>query len=207
MGSNDWRGKIKIRGTSGRAGGFTLLELLLVTSLLALIGLAIFSTFSRGLAVWQRGSQNNTAELKARFALEKFGQEFRNSFKFSGLEFSGARDQITFPTIVNSSGIAEKPRWQVGRVSYFFDSGKNSVFRRGENYVDTFQSGRPPAEEVIPRVKDFQISYYYYDYLSGIYKWMDFISDSDRWPSGVKIEFTLAGEKEKTIVKTVYLPQ
>ncbi|MBL7085414.1 MAG: prepilin-type N-terminal cleavage/methylation domain-containing protein [Candidatus Omnitrophica bacterium] len=190
-----------------RIKGFTLLELLITTSLIALMGLAIYSTFARGVMVWDRGGKTNIVEREVKFTLQSLAKELRSSFKFSGIEFKGTKNEISFPTYVNTAGIAEAPKWEVGRVSYFFDSEKNTFSRWQKNYIDLFQPEKPEAEKVIPQIKDLDIRYYYFDAIGKAYKWKDSWSGKQDFPLGVRIELTtLSDEKEQKFVKTVYLP-
>ena len=186
--------------------GFTLLELLITTSLIALMGLAIYSTFARGVMVWDRGSKTNIVEREVRFTLRSLAKELRSSFKFSGIEFKGTKNEISFPTYVNTAGIAQAPKWEVGRVSYFFDSKKNTFSRWQKSYIDLFQPEKPEAEKVIPQIKDLGIKYYYFSAKDKMYIWKDSWDDKENFPLGVKMTLTIgSGEDEKEFIKTVYL--
>jgi len=188
--------------------GFTLLELLITTSLIALMGLAIYSTFARGVTIWERGNKTNIGEQEARFILDSLAKELRNSFKFSGVEFSGTKSGISFPTYVNTAGIAQDPKWEVGKVSYFYDSGKKSFFRRQASYIDLFQEDLPEAKEVVFQVEDLEISYYFFDTIGKTYNWKDSWADKENFPLGVRIALTVGtGEGEEKFVKTIYLPR
>ncbi len=190
-----------------RIKGFTLLELLITTSLIVLMGLAIYSTFVRGVMVWDRGGKTNIVEREVRFTLQSLAKELRSSFKFSGIEFKGTKNGICFPTYVNTAGIAKAPKWEVGRVSYFFDSKKGVFSRRQESYIDLFRDKLPQAKEKISQVEDLEIRYYFFDAIGKTYKWKDSWSDKQDFPLGVRIELTtLSDEKEQKFVKTVYLP-
>lgn len=187
--------------------GFTLLELLITASLIALMGLAIYATFARGLAVWERGNKADIAEEELRFGLEKMAKELRSSFNFSGIEFKGSEDEISFPTYVNTAHIAGTPSWEVGEVSYSYDSKKKSFFRKEASYIDLFQDELPEREEIIPQIKDLEISYYFFDAIGRTYKWKDSWADKESFPLGVRVALTIeSGEDEKEFVKTVYLP-
>jgi len=193
-----WKARIK---------GFTLLELLITTSLIALMGLAIYSTFARGVMVWERGSKTDIVEQEARFTLQNLAKELRNSFKFSGIKFSGTKDAISFPTYVNTARVGEAPKWEIGRVSYFYDSSKKSFFCREASYVDLFQDDLPKAREIVSQVNDLEINYYFFDAIGKTYKWKNSWSDKETFPLGVRIALTTgSGEEGKEFVKTVYLP-
>jgi len=171
------------------------------------MGLAVYSTFVRGVMVWDRGGKTNIVEREVRFTLQGLAKELRSSFKFSGIEFSGTKDAISFPTYVNTALVGEAPKWEVGRVGYFFDSKKNTFSRWQKSYIDLFQPEKPEAEKVIPRIKDLDIRYYYFDAIGKVYKWKDSWGGKQDFPLGVRIELTtLSDEKEQKFVKTVYLP-
>jgi hypothetical protein len=171
------------------------------------MGLAIYSTFARGVAVWARGSKTDVIEQEARFGLEEMAKELRNSFKFSGIEFSGTKDEISFPTYVNTADIAQTPKWEVGRISYFYDLSKKSFFRKEASYIDLFQDDLPQAREIVSQINDLEISYYFFDAIGETYKWKDSWSGKEDFPLGIRIALTIgAGKEEKEFVKTVYLP-
>ena len=198
MGQRIWKTRIK---------GFTLLELLITTSLIALMGLAIYSTFARGVMVWERGSKTDVVEQEAMFSLQSLAKELKNSFKFSGIKFSGTKDGVFFPTYVNTARVGEAPKWEIGRVSYFYDSSKKSFFCREASYVDLFQDDLPKAREIVAQVNDLEINYYFFDAIAKTYKWKNSWSGKETFPLGVRIVLTIgSGEEGKEFVKTVYLP-
>ena len=188
--------------------GFTLLELLITTSLIALMGLAIYSVFARGVMVWGRGGVINKVEQEVRFTLQSLAKELRNSFKFSGIEFSGTKSGISFPAYVNTAGIAQDPKWEVGKVSYFYDSSKKSFFRRQASYIELFQPDSLQAKEIVSQINDLGINYYFFDAIGKTYNWKDSWTDKENFPLGVKIKLSVGtDEDEKVFVKTVYLPR
>jgi len=191
-----------------RAKGFTLLELLITASLIALMGLAIYCTFARGVMVWERVNKTDVVEQEAMFSLQTLAKELRNSFKFSGIEFNGNKNEISFPTYVNTARIGKTPIWEVGRVSYFYDSKKGVFFRRQESYIDLFRDKLPRAKEKISQAEDLEISYYFFDAIGKTYKWKDSWTDKENFPLGIKIKLLAGtGENEKEFVETVYLPR
>ena len=183
--------------------GFTLLELLITTSLIALMGLAIYSTFARGVMVWDRGCKTDIVSQEMRFTLQNLAKELRNSFKFSGIEFMGTKDGISFPTYVNTAEIGEAPKWEVGEVSYFYDKDASCVMRRALCVRCKAQDAKPIAQNI----KNLKMSYYFFDAISKTYKWKNSWSDKENFPSGIRIALTIENEEEENgFVKTVYLP-
>ena len=181
--------------------------MLIAASLIAMMGLAIYAAFARGVAVWELGNKTDKQEREIRFALDKIATELRNSFDFSRVVFGGTKGQVTFSTYIDTGAATEKPRAEPGKVTYFFDSARNTLFRIQERYVDFFQEERPQPKELISRLADFEIGYYYFDAVKSTCGWMDSWEDRNGFPLGVRISLKAnCGGEEKSFVKTVYFP-
>ena len=63
-------------------GGFTLVEMLLAASLVALVSIAAYQSMLNGYRIWQR-SQRSGVEEDISLALDKISQDIRNVFSFS----------------------------------------------------------------------------------------------------------------------------
>ena len=85
-----------------KKGGFTLIEILMVTALLSVIGLSLFSVFNSGISVWQRLTQEVIAEDVNLF-FEKISSDLQSTFLFSEISFQGKEDEISFPVILSAS--------------------------------------------------------------------------------------------------------
>ncbi len=185
--------------------GFTLLELLITTSLIAMMGLAIYAAFAKGVAVWELGNETDKQEKEIRFALDKMAAELRNSFNFSRIVFGGTKEQIEFSTYIVTHPATEGSRTEPGRVTYFFDPARNALLRIQERYVDIFQEERPEPKEFIAQLTGFEFGYYYFDPANNVYGWMDSWEGRNDLPLGVKINLKLKdGAEERSFVKTVY---
>ena len=84
--------------------GFTLIELVLVTAILGVIGMAVYGTFSNGINIWKQVTEDSAAEDITLF-FEKISFDLRNSFKLTGIRFKGEKTQLAFH---QGSNIAEK---------------------------------------------------------------------------------------------------
>lgn len=187
--------------------GFTLLELLITTSLIAMMGLAIYAAFAKGVAVWELCNETDKQEKEIRFALDKMAAELRNSFNFSRIVFGGTKGQIEFSTYIVMHPATEGPRTELGRVTYFFDPAQNTLLRIQERYVDIFQEERPEPKEFIAQLTGFEFGYYYFDAAKNVYDWMDSWEDRNDLPLGVRITLKAKDNgEEKSFVKTAYFP-
>ena len=105
---------------------FTLIEMILVVSLISLVGLASFRTIANGLSVWEQSLQIGVEEDLAIF-LDKITRDLRNSYKYSLLKFDGTKRTISFPTIVHTREDRRKNYGRLryvdrmGKVEYYFD--------------------------------------------------------------------------------------
>ena len=80
---------------------FTLMEMLLVVSLLSVIGLGIFQAVNSGVKIWDRNRQSIIDEDVAIF-LDRFSRDLRNALPYSQLTFTGRPERIGFPTLVRA---------------------------------------------------------------------------------------------------------
>ena len=187
--------------------GFTLIEILVTVSIVAMMGLAIYAVFARGVAVWELGGRIDERERDIRFALEKIVTELRDSFSFSGIDFGGTKEQIWFPSYINTGSVTGKPRIEPGRAAYYFDGAKNALQCIQKSYIDMFREESPPAKEVIPGVTGLEFGYYYQNITKKSYEWADSWEGKGGRPLGVRISVKAkVGEEEKKFVRTVYFP-
>src|SRR5437773_11479335 len=103
---------------------FTLVEMLLVTSLMAVIGLALFQSLANGLKVWNISTQHAMEDDAAIF-FEKISGDVRDAMDYSLIKFDGSKNKISFPTIVRTLSdprLSPQPDYisQIGKVEYEF---------------------------------------------------------------------------------------
>jgi prepilin-type N-terminal cleavage/methylation domain-containing protein len=118
---------------------YTLVEILIVSSLIAVVSLAVFRSFSNGLKLWGRAERlNNEADVAILF--DKMAEDLKSVSLISGIPFKGTGTKVSFPTIVltkadpRSSRAQEELVDQIGAVQYRFDAESHRVFRRQANY-------------------------------------------------------------------------
>ena len=77
--------------------GFTLIEILVATSILGIIGLTILTTFASGLHVFERVQTFGGSQADVLLAFEEMEKDIRNVFPLSTIAFEGDTQSMTFP--------------------------------------------------------------------------------------------------------------
>jgi len=193
-----------------RQRGFTCIELLLVTALMASLSLAIFLCLSNGLKLWQRTQQALLQEDVAIF-FDKFSGDLRNALNFSTLAIDGQEYSFTFPTIVwmradrGSARAKEEFIDQYGRVRYAFDAGAGILTRQQANYSQGVRKawGDLAGQALLRGVTEVRFKYYYSGRKSD-----DFSTEAkDGLPSGVEVDVRFKdGAEERTVKRFFPVP-
>jgi len=79
--------------------GFTLIEVLIVTVLVAFVLLAAYKAYMQGVLVWARAQQTSHQE-KAIMFIEKVSRELKNSFLFQPIGFTAEEAKMSFPGLI-----------------------------------------------------------------------------------------------------------
>lgn len=188
--------------------GFTLVEMVLVTSLIAVISLALFHSLVNGLKVWEISMVYN-GEEDASIFFDKISQDLRNATDYSLIKFDGSEDKLSFATIVKTVDSRATPQTeyisQIGKVEYEFDKLHNTLLRRQGNYGQAISGEFDPARPLFEAVKFVKFSYYLIDADRMVMK--DRVPDG-QWPVAVIVEigFAAPGEQLNTMSKVISIP-
>jgi type II secretory pathway component PulJ len=184
---------------------FTLVETLLVVSLFSLIGVALLSTFNSGLKVWDRVFRERLEEDVFLF-FEKFYRDLRNTFSYQKINFLGEEDKLKFPTLVFTKSDLSGLKEGVGEVKYYWDKEEKKLFRVKRNLSDIYRESLGKKEILLKNVKDFKLSYYFYDQKEKKYFWQKEWHKSG-FPLAVRINLLVNdGEREIQFKKTISIP-
>ena len=108
--------------------GFTLVELLVTTSLLALVGGAAVAALAGGLRVWNRASEFGTQQQATLIALQRMRNDLQSFRHFHFIHFDGVYNEYAYPAVgqeqPEADGIAE-----IGRVGFFLDEHQHVLCR------------------------------------------------------------------------------
>ncbi|MFC1631113.1 type II secretion system protein GspJ [Candidatus Omnitrophota bacterium] len=194
--------------------GFTFIELLVSSAVVVLVGVAVYSTLSNGLAVWRRGNRDQTYYQRLRLETEKMAGELRSVFQFATMLFEGAEDSLQFAALVIQPAGSEEDEaqsyYQLGRIKYFFDQEENVLRRQALTYPEVYleEDQQSPGEILIENLQEFSLSYCYLDNASGTYMWKaDWKKEEqDSIPKAVKIKMVLqTGQTREEFEKAVFL--
>ena len=181
--------------------GMTLVEVLLVVSLVSFVSLCIFHVINNGLQVWQRSRQVSLEEDVVIF-FDKLSRDLRNVYRFSKLDFQGGPHKLTFPTIIHTVTEArqrttEDTMDQCGNVQYYFDILNKNIQRRQANYSQALKGDFDRGIAMIKNVESASFSYYYLTDTQAIR------SDSalDRLPQGVEVQVKFSDAFGKKMMK------
>ncbi len=188
---------------SSHRRAFTLVELLIVSSMIVVISLAIYSTFSNGIKIWQR-TQENTKEEDLNIFLDRFTNDLRGSFKFSGLNFAGEEDRVEFATLVMSRRIQKKT---VGMVAYFYDGRSREIKKEERDFSHIHRGDKGIIKSALSGVRSFKLFYYFYDKKNREYLWLEEWAEEGLYPLAVRMIFEFEDGKEVIeYTKTVDIP-
>lgn len=183
-------------------GGFSLVELLIAASILAVISLTIYSTMDNGVKIWRR---INTAVPEEDYAVfsDKFGREVRNALKFSPIPFFGNAQRVEFASPVKFEELGVET---IGKVAYAYEPSKDTLYKWRLNFSEAYNNREGSPEAALTGVKSLRFRYYFYDEEKKTFFWLD------EWvkkgvPLAVRIELGFdGGNGEGTVTKTVTIP-
>ena len=194
----------------GAQFGFTLVETLLVVSMIAMIGLTLYATLSSGVKLWQRGQQF-VAEEDISIFFDKIGGELRNSFEYSLIQFKGREKEISFPTLVRAPLYSTKKDKgfyadQIGRVEYYFDSSKKQLFRRQADYGQALAGDFDRERPLLNNIESVQFNYFYLDFVAGRPE-RTTVMDAIQIMVRIDVEFVDEKGQKRILNKIVALPK
>lgn len=180
-----------------RPGSFTIIELLITMAIFAVVSAAVYATFSSGMNVWRRLRDTGIAQEKILLRNEKFSRELRQAFNFTEIGFSGSKNRIYFPAVIDS---------ELTRITYFFEADKKAIFRSSERLADIIAAKSTPAAAVyLANTDNLNFSYFYFDSQKSAYLW------KDDWQAGFPAGMPLAvklniASGDKTYETTIFIP-
>ncbi len=188
-----------------KKNSFTLIEILLTSSLILIVGLAVYSVLSSGLTLFKRLSKPYLEEDVSIF-FTKISKELRNAFPYKGIRFLGDSHNLKIPTLITSSQHISCLTVEPGEIHYTFDPEKKEVERIEKDLSNLFREEQGLRRILLEDVEAFKFKYYLYDPQREDYFWVDSYTQ-EGFPLAVKLELTLNYEgKTYNFSKTITLP-
>lgn len=191
-----------------RRGGFTFVEIMLVTAIFATLSTAIFTCLSNGIKLWDRG-QKLMSDEDAVIFLDRFASDLRNTSRYARIPFAGGEQTLAFPTMVWTPADRVSVRAdeglvdQIGRVRYAYDPEHGTVVRHQANYSQALADEWGRDEIMVPAVKGLRFHYFY----TGSPDPHVSVDEGADIPAGVEVELTVpAGKEEKVFKRYIAVP-
>ncbi len=139
--------------------GLTLLELIIVTSLIAVISLVLFSTFQNGMKIFRKACDASSGE-EINIMLERIKADIHNCFAYSDEKMKGTETNLMFPTLVHARWLNRRT---TGSVSYFYDKASGVLTREEWDYSAQFLKNEPSSKESARNIRSCTFSYCIFD--------------------------------------------
>lgn len=157
---------------------FTLIELMVVSVILALVSLVIFSTFNNGMKIWKRVQELALAE-DINIFFDRCTQDVSNAFYFTGIGFKGYSDRFRMPVVFHSQRMGKRT---IGMIQYRYDHDSAVLMRSLADYSQLFSGEEPSVRSQLNNISKCAIMYYSYDTESKTYVWTEEYSSSQEKP-------------------------
>jgi hypothetical protein len=208
-----------LKKKNSNRGGFTIMELLVASSILVMIGLAVLMAFGSGFRVYERVQAYGGDEADALLALEEMERGLRNIFFSPAMGFTGDMESIRFPAIMERTETVEKEEKiipAVGQVAYYLAEidGEKTLVREQRNYGEAVAGAavKEDRKAALAAVTELKFAYYTFNADEQTYAWKDsWIADEKTpdktFPSAVKIDMVLRdGNRVVPLARTVVIP-
>ena len=182
--------------------GFTLIELLIAASIAAVLGLAIVATFAAGFKTYSKLKDNSLAQADVLLSFGKIEKDLRNTFHFSGINFTGDTRSISFAGYIDRN-------FSIGRISYLFNTNGGSLIKTKQPYSYALldNSTEDVDSKIIVSLKNMVFSYYYLNSMTNQYGWYDSFDTPGGVPMQVRIKAVFQeGNEDFEQEKTIFIP-
>jgi prepilin-type N-terminal cleavage/methylation domain-containing protein len=173
--------------------GFTMIEMILVTALISMVGLAVYGSFNSGLKIWQRANQR-MPEIEASVFFDKISNDLRNWLVFSAAKPQGTKAALSFPLAQEKALVKGGSDLDFGVVRYYLNSEDGRVYRVYQDWRQAAEGKTAQPSEVAGGITALSFKYYYFDTAARRGAWEDELSKSI--PLAVRIDIDFKDDKK-----------
>ncbi len=174
------------------SSGFTLVELLVVCTILAIVISAIAACLAGGIRVWDSARSFHVGESDTMLAMEYMRRDLGATFSFPGIPLTVKQREMSFPGIVHED---PEGKGKLGTIAYAFRSSDGALERRTAVYPD----GQPRIEVLLSDAREVSFQ-------AGFAQNMDSLV-STGLPARVDIEIVIIEyDTPMTLTRNVALP-
>ncbi len=191
---------------SGRASaGFSLIELLIVLTLLPVISFAVYSNLNSGINLWKALNQP-VPEEEVQVFQTKASRDFLETLVFSPITFQGDAGKVSFPATIRTQPELGGDRG-IGQVIYRYDADARAILREERDYAEFCADKPGQTHSVLGGVTACVFSYFVYDEVQRTYGWSDVWSGKpDQAPVAVRFSYTRAAGAGAEAADTFFVP-
>ncbi len=176
---------------------FTLVELLISISILAIIMLSLYSAFNTGVLGLRQVEEGALVSESGYLILSRIDRDLRNSFAYynDDVKFVGKKDALSFLSLTPDFSF----------ISYSLNG--NKLLRLIRTNKEAIKADSKTNPRVLAKnVKQIEFTYLAFDPNTKKLKETDSWTDNTALPVAVRITLTLEKKEASPFVRTIYLP-
>lgn len=146
----------------GSPSGFTLIELVVVLSIVVVLSSAVAAAITAGIMVWDVARHYDVHRIEAMLCLERLERDLRSTFAFPGVPFVGEATTIQFAGVVDQLAAVDASGATGRRIvglAYTFDPDRGRFARYVSPYPLAKRARTPRAEDIVEGVVGVHLSY------------------------------------------------
>ncbi len=191
--------------------GFTLIEVLLAVTIMAVIATGIYTTFAQGLRLWRRAIEIKP-DIESNLIFEKAAADLKNLFPGKKPPFKGEQNALEFLTY-SPQDLTDEDGHRIKQpvfVRYLYDASAGTLMRSEESLRRQLAPKKETDESLLKPLglilKDCSFEYYHQDTEKKIFEWKSFWKDTCP-PKAVRISLRYDdGNKTGYQVKILPVP-
>lgn len=189
-----------------KARGFSLLELLLVLTLVPVVSFTAYSNLSSGIKLWN-SLNRPIIEEELQLFQNKASRDFLSAICFSTIPFQGDAETTSFVSIIKAPAELGGERG-IGQVTYGYDASLRAIVREEKDYSQ-FSNDKPGRKlPVLDGVNSCSLSYLVYDDQAREHVWSDvWAGKANEAPAAVRFTYSILREGQaRDTEETFYVP-